>query len=55
MCEVIKEFGIGWTRVPVEINLEDCVWIKEPVNNFNKSVMADAENSKSILSYYGIR
>ena len=55
MCEVIKEFGICWTRVPVEINLEDCVWIKEPVNNFNKSVMADAENSKSILSNYGIR
>lgn len=55
LCKVMKKFGICWTRVPVEINLEECVWIKEPVKNFNKFVMADAENSKSTFSNYGIR
>lgn len=55
MCEVIKEFGICWIRVLVEMNFEDCVWIKEFVNNFNKFVMVDVENFKLILFNYGIR
>ena len=55
LAKVMKKFGIHWTRIPVQVNLDECVWIQELKKNFHKSVIIDAENSKETFSSYGIR
>jgi len=59
VCEILsvvmKKAGIQWTRIPVERNLDECVWVEEPRKSFFTSVITEAQNAKSTFSRHGIR
>lgn len=55
LATVMKKNGIYCTRIPVEENLDECVWIDEPRKHFFKSVITEAENAKEVFSCHGIR
>ncbi|XP_044131485.1 carbohydrate deacetylase [Bufo gargarizans] len=54
-AHVLKEHGICYTRIPVEIGLHRCNWIKEELMEFYRSVEKDALNSVEIFRSQGIR
>ncbi|CAJ0964634.1 unnamed protein product [Ranitomeya imitator] len=54
-AQVLREHGICYTRVPIEVGLPRCTWIKEEVMAFYRSVEEDALNTVEIFSSYGIR
>lgn len=51
----MKENGIHWTRIPVEADIDECVWIEETRKNFYKSVITEAQDAKVVFSSHGIR
>ncbi|XP_066459610.1 carbohydrate deacetylase isoform X2 [Eleutherodactylus coqui] len=53
--QVLSEQGIPYTRVPVEVGLSRCSWIKEELMDFYRSVEQDALNSVEIFRSHGIR
>ena len=59
VCDVLsalmKNYGIKWTRIPVESNLEKCDLLDERQKSFFKSVEKDALIAKETFSRYGIR
>lgn len=59
VCDVLsalmKNYGINWTRIPVESNLEKCDLLDERQKSFFKSVEKDALIAKETFSRYGIR
>ncbi|XP_072000709.1 carbohydrate deacetylase isoform X2 [Engystomops pustulosus] len=54
-AEVLKEHGIPYTRVPVEVGLHRCSWVKEQLLEFYRGVEEDALNSVEIFRSHGIR
>ena len=59
VCDVLsalmKNYGINWTRIPVESNLEKYDLLDERQKSFFKSVEKDALIAKETFSRYGIR
>lgn len=54
-AQVLSEHGIPYTRVPIEVGLHRCNWIKEEVMTFYRSVEEDALNTVEIFRSHGIR
>lgn len=55
LATVMKENGVHWTRIPVEQNLDECVWVEESRKHFYKSVITEAEDARVVFSSHGIR
>lgn len=59
VCEILavvmKNAGVQWTRIPLERNLDECIWIEEPRRIFYRSVVTDAQKAKLTFSSHGIR
>lgn len=55
LAVLIKNYGINWTRIPVESNLDKCHLLDEQQKSFFKSVEKDALIAKETFSRYGIR
>ncbi|XP_069820147.1 carbohydrate deacetylase [Dendropsophus ebraccatus] len=54
-AQVLSEHGISYTRVPVEVGLHRCHWIKEQLMEFYRTVEEDALNTVEIFRSHGIR
>ncbi|KAM3940861.1 carbohydrate deacetylase [Leptodactylus fuscus] len=54
-AQVLSEHGIPYTRVPIEIGLHRCTWIKEELMEFYRGVEEDSLNSVEIFKSHGIR
>ncbi|GCB60597.1 hypothetical protein scyTo_0012768 [Scyliorhinus torazame] len=54
-AQVLSDFGIKYTRVPIEPGLHDCDWIGQQLMEFYLQVEKDAFNSIDVFRRHGIR
>ncbi|XP_068127668.1 carbohydrate deacetylase isoform X2 [Hyperolius riggenbachi] len=54
-AEVMREHGIPYTRVPVEVGLNRCDWIQGELMEFYRGVETDALNTVELFKSHGIR
>ncbi|XP_048411994.1 carbohydrate deacetylase isoform X2 [Stegostoma tigrinum] len=54
-AQVLSDYGIKYTRVPIEPGLRDCDWIGQQLMDFYLQVEKDAFNSIDVFKQHGIR
>ncbi|XP_027762201.1 carbohydrate deacetylase [Empidonax traillii] len=54
-AEVLEEYGIKYTRVPVEPGLHNCDWIPRALMDFYLGVEEDSFNTVDVFTKHGIR
>lgn len=54
-AQVLSDFGIPYTRVPVEPGLHTCTWLSPPLRDFYTQVEKDALESIPVFRRNGIR
>ncbi|NWY50774.1 YDJC deacetylase, partial [Chionis minor] len=54
-AEVLKEYGIKYTRVPIEPGLHKCDWIPPSLMDFYLGVEEDSFNTVDVFTRHGIR
>ncbi|XP_072443918.1 carbohydrate deacetylase [Chiloscyllium punctatum] len=54
-AQVLSDYGIKYTRVPIEPGLHDCEWIGQQLMDFYLQVEKDAFNSIDVFRQHGIR
>uniref|UniRef100_UPI00398EFED9 carbohydrate deacetylase n=1 Tax=Pristiophorus japonicus TaxID=55135 RepID=UPI00398EFED9 len=54
-AQVLSDYGIKYTRVPIEPGLHDCDWIEQQLMDFYLQVEKDAFNSIDVFRSHGIR
>lgn len=54
-AQILADFGIPYTRVPVEPGLHSCLWLPMPLRTFYSQVEKDALDSIPVFSRYGLR
>ncbi|NXR68402.1 YDJC deacetylase, partial [Rhadina sibilatrix] len=54
-AEVLEEYGIKYTRVPIEPGLHDCDWIPPSLMDFYLGVEEDSFNTVDVFTKHGIR
>ncbi|XP_030438560.1 carbohydrate deacetylase [Gopherus evgoodei] len=54
-AQVLKEYGIKYTRVPVEPGLRSCAWIEPPLMDFYLGVEKDSLDTLDVFKRHGIR
>ncbi|NWW64478.1 YDJC deacetylase, partial [Ifrita kowaldi] len=54
-AEVLKEYGIKYTRVPIEPGLHNCDWIPPSLMDFYLGVEEDSFNTVDVFTKHGIR
>ncbi|NXU16085.1 YDJC deacetylase, partial [Pardalotus punctatus] len=54
-AEVLEEYGIKYTRVPIEPGLHNCDWIPPSLMDFYLGVEADSFNTVDVFTKHGIR
>ncbi|NWR55797.1 YDJC deacetylase, partial [Bucorvus abyssinicus] len=54
-AEVLEEYGIKYTRVPIEPGLHNCDWIPPPLMDFYLGVEEDSFNTVDVFTRHGIR
>ncbi|NWU87435.1 YDJC deacetylase, partial [Onychorhynchus coronatus] len=54
-AEVLEEYGIKYTRVPVEPGLHNCGWIPPSLMDFYLGVEEDSFNTVDVFTKHGIR
>ncbi|KAF1417663.1 Carbohydrate deacetylase, partial [Spheniscus humboldti] len=54
-AEVLEEYGITYTRVPVEPGLHNCDWIPPSLMDFYLGVEEDSFNTVDVFTRHGIR
>ncbi|NWX81227.1 YDJC deacetylase, partial [Alca torda] len=54
-AEVLEEYGIKYTRVPVEPGLHNCDWIPPSLMDFYLGVEEDSFNTVDVFTRHGIR
>ncbi|NXS18095.1 YDJC deacetylase, partial [Mystacornis crossleyi] len=54
-AEVLEEFGIQYTRVPIEPGLHNCDWIPPSLMDFYLGVEEDSFNTVDVFTKHGIR
>ncbi|TRY93594.1 hypothetical protein DNTS_005191 [Danionella cerebrum] len=53
--QVLSDFGISYTRVPIEPGLKFCTYLPSHLREFNTQVERDAVESIEVFHRYGIR
>lgn len=54
-AEVLEEYGIKYTRVPIEPGLHKCDWITPSLMDFYLGVEEDSLNTVDVFTSHGIR
>ncbi|XP_050779963.1 carbohydrate deacetylase [Gopherus flavomarginatus] len=54
-AQVLEEYGIKYTRVPVEPGLRSCAWIEPPLMDFYLGVEKDSLDTLDVFKRHGIR
>ncbi|NXA51913.1 YDJC deacetylase, partial [Nothocercus julius] len=54
-AQVLEEYGIKYTRVPVEPGLHKCNWIAPSLMDFYQGVEEDSLNTVDVFTKHGIR
>ncbi|XP_015733034.1 carbohydrate deacetylase isoform X1 [Coturnix japonica] len=54
-AEVLEEYGIEYTRVPIEPGLHNCDWIEPSLMDFYVGVEEDSLNTVDVFTKHGIR
>ncbi|NWR49088.1 YDJC deacetylase, partial [Regulus satrapa] len=54
-AEVLEEYGIKYTRVPIEPGLHNCDWIPPSLMDFYLGVEEDSYNTVDVFTKHGIR
>ncbi|XP_053313366.1 carbohydrate deacetylase isoform X2 [Spea bombifrons] len=54
-ARVLQENDVRYTRLPVELGLHRCIWIREELMEFNRGVEKDALNSVEVFRSHAIR
>uniref|UniRef100_A0A8C8BFN8 Carbohydrate deacetylase n=1 Tax=Otus sunia TaxID=257818 RepID=A0A8C8BFN8_9STRI len=54
-AEVLEEYGIKYTRVPIEPGLHNCDWIPQSLMDFYLGVEEDSFNTVDVFTRHGIR
>ncbi|XP_019362485.1 PREDICTED: carbohydrate deacetylase [Gavialis gangeticus] len=54
-AQVLEEYGIKYTRVPIEPGLHSCDWIEPPLMDFYLGVEQDSFNTVNVFTRHGIR
>lgn len=54
-AEVLEEYGIKYTRVPIEPGLHSCDWIPPSLMDFYLGVEEDSFNTVDVFTKHGIR
>ncbi|XP_039580201.1 carbohydrate deacetylase isoform X1 [Passer montanus] len=54
-AEVLEEYGIKYTRVPIEPGLQNCDWIPPSLMDFYLGVEEDSFNTVDVFTKHGIR
>ncbi|NXN17852.1 YDJC deacetylase, partial [Indicator maculatus] len=54
-AEVLQEYGIKYTRVPIEPGLHNCDWIPPALMDFYLGVEEDSFNTVDVFTQHGIR
>ncbi|KFV41083.1 UPF0249 protein ydjC [Tyto alba] len=54
-AEVLEEYGIKYTRVPIEPGLHNCDWIPPSLMDFYQGVEEDSFNTVDVFTRHGIR
>ncbi|NXR43037.1 YDJC deacetylase, partial [Zosterops hypoxanthus] len=54
-AEVLEEYGIKYTRVPIEPGLHNCDWIPPSLMDFYLGVEQDSFNTVDVFTKHGIR
>ncbi|OXB84845.1 UNVERIFIED_CONTAM: hypothetical protein H355_015967 [Colinus virginianus] len=54
-AEVLEEYGIKYTRVPIEPGLHNCDWIEPSLMDFYLGVEKDSLNTVDVFTKHGIR
>ncbi|NXF95775.1 YDJC deacetylase, partial [Eubucco bourcierii] len=54
-AEVLQEYGIKYTRVPIEPGLHNCEWIPPALMDFYVGVEEDSFNTVDVFTQHGIR
>ncbi|NWW29457.1 YDJC deacetylase, partial [Panurus biarmicus] len=54
-AEVLEEYGIKYTRVPIEPGLHNCDWIPPALMDFYLGVEEDSFNTVDVFTKHGIR
>ncbi|NXP48939.1 YDJC deacetylase, partial [Heliornis fulica] len=54
-AEVLEEYGIKYTRVPIEPGLHSCGWIPPSLMDFYLGVEEDSFNTVDVFTRHGIR
>ncbi|XP_065595362.1 carbohydrate deacetylase [Cyrtonyx montezumae] len=54
-AEVLEEYGIKYTRVPIEPGLHNCEWIEPSLLDFYVGVEEDSLNTVDVFTKHGIR
>ncbi|NXH23047.1 YDJC deacetylase, partial [Bucco capensis] len=54
-AEVLEEYGIKYTRVPIEPGLHNCDWIPPALMDFYLRVEEDSFNTVDVFTRHGIR
>ena len=54
-AEVLEEYGIKYTRVPIEPGLHKCDWIPPSLMDFYLGVEEDSFNTVDVFTRHGIR
>ncbi|XP_065274092.1 carbohydrate deacetylase [Emys orbicularis] len=54
-AQVLEEYGIKYTRVPIELGLHSCAWIEPPLMDFYLGVEKDSLDTVDVFTRHGIR
>ncbi|NXT64347.1 YDJC deacetylase, partial [Chaetops frenatus] len=54
-AEVLEEYGIKYTRVPIEPGLHNCDWVPPSLMDFYLGVEEDSFNTVDVFTKHGIR
>lgn len=54
-AEVLEEYGIEYTRVPIEPGLHNCDWIEPSLMDFYVGVEEDSLKTVDVFTKHGIR
>ncbi|XP_024075274.1 carbohydrate deacetylase [Terrapene carolina triunguis] len=54
-AQVLEEYEIKYTRVPIELGLHSCAWIEPPLMDFYLGIEKDSLDTVDVFTRHGIR
>ncbi|XP_061116732.1 carbohydrate deacetylase [Conger conger] len=54
-AQVLSDYGVPYTRVPVEPGMQACPWLAPPLRDFYTQVETDAREAVAVFGRHGIR